>query len=158
MIISRQSANYLVGKQGRSLGMENFMNESYERATYRKEKEFNQKLEELQKTISPGVIRAYLGAESIQKEESVRLDLNLNDEQKSQLEELKALRISGIQAEIHYALAQARKNGVELSEEIVSGRSIVPGFSRELLDKVPSLGVYHLFMPYTKEEFDQILK
>lgn len=134
------------------------MKVSHAKSTYRKAKAFNEKLKELQKTISPGAIRAYLGAENIEKEKYVKLNLNLDDEQISQLDELKALRISGIQGEMHYALAQAKKNGVELSEEIISGRSIAPGFGRELLDKAPSLSVYHLFMPYTKEEFDQLLK
>ena len=57
-----------------------------------------------------------------------------------------------------YALAQAKKNGVMLSEDIVSGKSVVPGFSREFLEKVPSLGVYSLFLLFTEKELDSYLQ
>lgn len=129
---------------------------SYARSTYEKSKQFNENLKELQKTISPITIRTYLAAESIQKDENVELNLNINEEQRARLDELKALRMAGIQAEMKYALAQAEKNGIELSEQIVSGQAILPGFERELLDKVPSLGVYDLFIPFTVEELREI--
>ena len=64
-----------------------------------------------------------------------------------------AIRKPGIQGEMRYALAHAKKNGVDLTEEITSGKSLLPGFSRELLDKVLSLGFYSLFMLFTAEEF-----
>lgn len=126
---------------------------SYARSTYRKAKEFHEKLNELQKTIEPAVIRAYLAAENCQADPDAVLSVELSDEQKAQIGELKELRMSGIQAEMRYAIAQAKKNGVPLSEEIISGKSIAIGFNRELLEKVPSLGVYQLFMLFTEEEF-----
>lgn len=128
---------------------------SYARSTYQKSREFNEKLKELQKTIKPAVIRTYLAMENRHTDPFTELDLGLSDEDKAGIDELKALRMAGIQGEIRYALAQANKNGIQLSEEIVSGRSIVPGFSREFLEKVPSLGVYQLFMLFTEEEFQQ---
>lgn len=128
---------------------------SYARSTYEKSKQFNEKLDELQKTISPTIIRVYLAAESDLKE---KIKLNLRDDQIVALDELKALRMSGIQSEMRYAVAQAKKNGVQLSEEIVFGKSIAPGFSKELLEKVPSLGVYSLFMLFTTKELDSYLQ
>ena len=55
--------------------------------------------------------------------------------------------------EVKAAFEHAKKNGVDLTEEITSGKSLLPGFSRELLDKVLSLGFYSLFMLFTAEEF-----
>jgi len=131
---------------------------SYAISTYRKSKEFNEKLKKLQKTIKPITIRTYLLAENMQKSEQIKEKLGLNDEQIAQINELKELRISGIKAEMQYALAQARANGVELSEEIISGRSLTIGFNKELLNKVPSLGVYELFILFTEEEIDEYIK
>lgn len=127
---------------------------SYARSTYEKSKQFHEKLKELQKTIAPITIRTYLAAEYEQKDENVELNLDLSDDQKAQIDELNALRMDGIQSEMKYALAQASLSGVQLSEEIISGKSIVAGFEQELLDQVPSLGVYNLFMLFTEEEFD----
>lgn len=125
---------------------------SYARSTYEKAKQFNDKLQEMQKTIPPAVIRTYLAALKSTKKDCAAA-LGLTDEQIAQIDELMAIRKAGIQGEMRYTLAQAKKNGVELTEEIVSGESLLPGFSRELLDKVPSLGVYSLFMLFTAEEF-----
>ena len=152
---------------------------SYARSTYEKAKQFNDKLREIQKTVPPALIRTYLAAVQITKnsaqhesegkhedksehisgctnksaEEVCAQALGLTDEQIAQIDELMAIRKAGIQGEMRYALAQAKKNGIELTEEIVSGESLLPGCSRELLDKVPSLGVYSLFMLFTAEEF-----
>ena len=125
---------------------------SYARSTYEKAKQFNDKLREIQKTVPPALIRTYLTAVQITKKDCAAA-LGLTDEQIAQIDELMAIRKAGIQGEMRYALAQAKKNGVELAEEILSGESLLPGFSRELLDKVPSLGVYSLFMLFTAEEF-----
>ncbi len=135
-----------------------FIMVSYSRSTYEKSKQFCEKLEELQKNIDPVAIRTYLGTSGKSKDENVELNLSLSDEEMIQLDELKALRKSGIQAEMKYALAQAKKNGIELSSEIVSGETLIPGFSKELLDKVPSLGVYNLFMLFTEKELNSYLQ
>ncbi|MCI8983273.1 MAG: hypothetical protein HFG78_12830 [Hungatella sp.] len=126
---------------------------AYARSTYKKAKKFQENLKELQKTIPPAVMRMYLAAKNGQVDSRAALGLNLSPDQKAELDELNALRMSGIQAETKYAIAQADKNGIQLSEDIISGRSIAPGFDRELMDKAPSLGVYHLFMLFTEEEF-----
>ena len=125
---------------------------SYARSTYEKSRRFHEMLKELQKTISPVMIRTYLAAANKQKDDDVELSLNINEEQKARLDELNKLRMDEIRSEMKYALAQAEKNGIQLSEQVVSGRAILPGFKRELLDKVPSLGVYDLFIPFTEEE------
>ena len=125
---------------------------SYARSTYEKSRRFHEMLKQLQKTISPVMIRTYLAAANKQKDDDVELSLNINEEQKARLDELNKLRMDGIRSEMKYALAQAEKNGIQLSEQVVSGRAILPGFKRELLDKVPSLGVYDLFIPFTEEE------
>ena len=125
---------------------------SYARSTYEKSRRFHEMLKELQKTISPVMIRTYLAVANKQKDDDVELSLNINEEQKARLDELNKLRMDGIRSEMKYALAQAEKNGIQLSEQVVSGRAILPGFKRELLDKVPSLGVYDLFIPFTEEE------
>lgn len=126
---------------------------AYARSTYKKAKKFQENLKELQKTIPPAVMRMYLAAKNGQVDSRAALGLNLSPDQKAELDELNALRMSGIQAETKYAIAQADKNGIQLSEDIISGRSIAPGFDRELMDKAPSLGVYQLFMLFTEEEF-----
>ena len=127
---------------------------SYAMSTYAKAKKFQEKLEELQKTIQPATIRAYLFTKQEQNVENVAEKLQLSEEQIAQIDELEAIRMSGIQAEMQYALAQAEKNGIFLSEEIVSGEAIFPSIDKELLKKVPSLGVYNLFLLFTKEELD----
>ena len=131
---------------------------SYAKSTYEKSKQFSEKLKELQKTIKPITIRTYLALECKQNAENIKLNLGLSDSQIAQLDELKALRMAGIQAEMKYALAQANKNGIQLSEQIISGKSIFPELSQEILDKVPSLGVYYLFMLFTEEELNSYLQ
>ena len=107
--------------------------------------------------MPPAVIRTYLPAlkitENYAQPESERRNehisaytnksaekdcaaaLGLTDEQIAKIDELMAIRKPGIQGEMRYALAHAKKNGVDLTEEITSGKSLLPGFSRELLDK-----------------------
>jgi len=130
---------------------------SYARSTYEKSKQFYEKLKELQKTVKPVTIRAYLAAENKQNDENAKRNLALSEDEKVQIQALKELRMDGIQAEMKYALAQAEKNGIQLSEEIVSGKSVFPAIDKELLEKVPSLGVYTLFMLFTEEELDLYL-
>lgn len=125
---------------------------SYARSTYAKAKEFQEKLKELQKTISPAIIRAYLLTKYEQNVDKAAEKLHLREEQIAQIEELEALRRSGIQAEMRYACAQAKKNGILLPEQILSGQAVIPELTRELLEKVPSLGVYNLFLFFTEEE------
>ena len=131
---------------------------SYAKSTYEKSKQFNEKLKELQKTIKPITIRTYLALEDKQDMENIKLNLGLSDFQIAQLDELKALRMAGIQGEMKYAVAQATKNGIQLSEQITSGKAIFPELSKELLEKVPSLGVYYLFMLFTEEELNSYLQ
>ena len=50
---------------------------SYAMSTYRKSKQFHEKLQELQKTIKPITIRTYLAAEGILRDENVELNLEL---------------------------------------------------------------------------------
>lgn len=131
------------------------MKVSYAMSTYRKAKQFNEALINLQESVDPMVIRAYFSSENEIREANV---WELSESQRKQLEELEALRMDGIRSEMKYALAQAKKNGVMLSEDIVSGKSVVPGFSREFLEKVPSLGVYSLFLLFTEKELDSYLQ
>ena len=133
------------------------MSVSYARSTYEKSQKFNEKLNELQKTIDPRDIRTYLANSNREPHPSVELPLNLSDSEKAQLDELKALRADGIRGEMKYALAQDEKNGITLPENIVSGESIVPGFSQKVLNRVPSLGVYSLFMLFTEKELETYL-
>lgn len=132
------------------------MSVSYARSTYEKSKEFHEKLKELQKTVKPITIRTYLAAEGRQNDETAAVHFELSEDEKAKIHELKALRMNGIQAEMKYVLAQAEKNGIQLSEEIVSGEAVFPALDKELLEKVPSLGVYTLFMLFTEEELDNI--
>ena len=126
--------------------------------------------------MPPAVIRTYLPAlkitENYAQPESERRNEHISaytnksaekacaaalgptDEQIAKIDELMAIRKPGIQGEMRYALAHAKKNGVDLTEEITSGKSLLPGFSRELLDKVLSLGFYSLFMLFTAEKFN----
>ena len=49
---------------------------SYARSTYEKSRRFHEMLKELQKTISPVMIRTYLAAANKQKDDDVELSLN----------------------------------------------------------------------------------
>lgn len=133
---------------------------SYATSTYKKSQQFNKRLSELQESIDPKVIRTYLAnANRVQSEDVEIPELEgLSAEDIAALEELREIRTSGIQREMKYALAQAEKSGVHLPENIVSGETIVPGFSQKVLDKVPSLGVYRLFMLFTEKELDSYLE
>ena len=142
---------------------------SYARSTYIKAKEFSEKLDALQNSVPPALIRTYLAAAKIAENsvppesgvaaaeaarKSCGVSLGLTDEQILQIEELRTIRKSAVQGEMKYALVQAEKNGIQLDDDIVSGEAVLPALSRELLEKVPSLGVYNLFLLFTQEEFD----
>lgn len=129
---------------------------SYARSTYEKAKQFREKLEELQKTTDLITVRTYLAAKGTPSKEHAVSILHLNDSEIARIEALKDLRMSGIQAEMKYALAQAKKSGVQLPQDVISGEAILPAFRKEVLEKVPSLGVYDLFLLFTEQELDNL--
>lgn len=122
---------------------------SFARSTLKKAKEFNTRLEELEKTVPLCVIRNYILTGEKPKDVD---DLTIQ-----KIDELKQLRQDGISGEMIYATAQAESNGLTLTDEIKSGKSIVPGFNKNVLEKVPSLQVYQYFMLFTEKELDDYL-
>ncbi len=118
----------------------------YARSTWRKSKEFSDRMEELEEKISPELMRHYYltGIKLPEYDEALY----------KEVDELFALRESGIQGEMRYVRAQARANGAEIPEEALSGKSLRIAFP-ELEDKAPSLGVYRLFMPLTRAELEK---
>lgn len=117
----------------------------YARSTLDKSKEFSRRMEELGEKMPPELMRHYY----ITGERLTDYDETLYKE----VDELFAIRESGILGEMRYVKAQARVNGIELPEEALSGKSLRIGFP-ELEDKAPSLGVYRLFIPLTMTELE----
>lgn len=118
----------------------------YARSTYGKAKEFMRRIEELGEKMPPGLMRHYY---------STGIKLPEYDEALYQeVDELFALRESGIRGEMIYVRAQAEASGIEIPEEILSGKSLSIGFP-ELEEDAPSLGVYRLFMPLTLAELEK---
>lgn len=122
---------------------------SFARSTLKKAKEFNSRLEELERTVSLSVIRNYILTGEKPKDVD---ELTIQ-----KIDELKQLRQDGISGEMIYATAQAESNGLTLTDEIKSGESIVPGFNKNVLEKVPSLQVYQYFMLFTEKELNDYL-
>lgn len=119
----------------------------YAVSTWRKVKEFQDGLKELEDKISMPLIRKYL----LTGEKNDDISNDIYDE----IDKLQDLRSSGIQGEMRYAIAQARKSGIDLKENITSGKDIRPGFSKKVLEKIPSLGIYTHFMWYTEKELEK---
>lgn len=122
---------------------------SYYDKTYREAKEFRTALQELGKKVDLAVIRSYLL--------SNYKDPMVSQEIYAEADRLRDLRATAIKREMLHASAQADLAGVKLAKETLEGTDLSIGFKREITDKVPSLGVYNLFMFYTKEELEQLL-
>lgn len=120
---------------------------SYAMSTWKKVKEFQDGLKEIESKISMPQIRRYL----LTGERSTDISSDIYDE----IDRLQDVRSTGIQGEMRYAIAQARKNGIDLKENITSGKDIRPGFSKKVLERIPSLGIYTHFMWYTEKELEK---
>lgn len=120
---------------------------SYAISTWKKVKEFQDGLKEIENKISMPQIRRYL----LTGERSADISSDIYDE----IDRLQDVRSTGIQGEMRYAIAQARKNGIDLKENITSGKDIRPGFSKKVLERIPSLGIYTHFMWYTEKELEK---
>lgn len=119
----------------------------YSMSTWKKVKEFQDGLKGIEDKISMPLIRRYI----LTGEKNDDISNEIYDE----IDRLQDLRASGIQGEMKYAIAQARKNGINLKENITSGKDIRPGFSKKVLERIPSLGIYTHFMWYTEKELDK---
>ena len=47
--------------------------------------------------------------------------------------------------------------GITLTKDVIEGIDLSISFKQEILDKVPSLNVYSLFMFYSKTELEKLL-
>ena len=117
--------------------------------TYYDAKEFRTRLESLSKKVDLATIRYYL--QSNQKNPKIA------DEIYNEADELKKLRATAIQREMQHALAQAQLAGITLTKDVIEGTDLSIGFKQEVMDKVPSLNVYSLFMFYSKTELEKLL-
>ena len=117
--------------------------------TYYDAKEFRTRLESLSKKVDLATIRYYL--QSNQKNPKIA------DEIYNEADELKKLRATAIQREMQHALAQAQLAGITLTKDVIEGIDLSISFKQEILDKVPSLNVYSLFMIYRKTELEKLL-
>ncbi len=119
----------------------------YAMSTWRKVKEFQDGLKEIESKIPMPLIRKYL----LTGERNADISGDIYDE----IDRLQGVRTSGIQGEMRYAIVQARRNGIDLKENITSGKDIRPGFSKKVLERIPSLGIYTHFMWYTEKELEK---
>ena len=117
--------------------------------TYYDAKEFRTRLEILSKKVNLTTIRYYLL--------SNHKDPIIADEIYNEADELKKLRATAIQREMQHALAQAQLAGITLTKDVIEGIDLSIGFKQEIIDKVPSLNVYSLFMFYSKTELEKLL-
>lgn len=121
---------------------------SYSDKTYMDSKEFRTRLESLGKKLNLTVARYYL--------QSGYKDPMLSDDLYQEIDSISEIRKRAIQREMTHAIAQAELSGVKLSEKTMDGSDLSIGFKKEVTDKVPSLGVYGLFMFYTKDELEKL--
>ena len=115
-------------------------------STWRIVKEFQTRLRELEKRLPMHEVRYYLV--SWIREEYVPGDIY------DEIDALKELRAKGIRQEMKYADAQARAAGLTLSEPVRQGYDLMAMPPLEVLEKVPSLGVYRQFMWLGEREGD----
>lgn len=109
---------------------------AYARSTWKKVKNFQAGLKELEDKIPMILVREYIS--------TGKKSEDIPDEVYEQIDNLKNLRSNGIQGEMKYAVAQAEENGIRLKENILKGQDMRPGFSRKILNKIPSLGPHPL--------------
>lgn len=107
-------------------------------STWRKVKEFQAGVRELEQRLPMHEVRDYLV--SGLRDDHVLADIY------DEIDRLRELRAEGIRGEMKYALAQARAAGLTLSEEVVEGRSLMAMPPLDLLKQVPSLGIYRHFV------------
>lgn len=107
-------------------------------STWRIVKEFQTRLRELEKRLPMPEVRDYLV--SGVRDEHVPGDIY------DEIDALRELRAKGIRGEMRYAEAQARSAGLTLSEPVRQGYDLMAMPPLEVLEKVPSLGIYRQFM------------
>ena len=122
---------------------------SYNDKTYMDSKKYREGLEALEKKVSLAVLRYYL--------QSKQKDPTISAEVYDEIDALAELRSGAIKREMLYANAQAELAGITLPEDVQEGTNLSIGFKKEITDKVPSLGVYQLFMPYSQKELEALL-
>lgn len=125
-------------------------------STYRLAKEFQDGIEELEKTAPLAYAREYLMDGSRREQ--------LGDDFYTHVDELQAIRKRGIGGEMRYVRAQVsvyfrdnpdkpEKTPEELlGEDVLSGDSITFGFGKDIYEIAPSLKVYELFIWLGKSE------
>lgn len=121
---------------------------SFANSTLEKAELFEKKLRELEKTIPLIAFRTFIATGKLPKD----LDPSI----KEKMIELKDLRTSGISGEMRYILAQASSKGLTLNQDIVTGKSIIPKFSKSVLKAIPNLEVYQIFSPYSLDELAKL--
>lgn len=115
-------------------------------STWRIVKEFQTRLRELEKRLPMHEVRDYLVSGI--RDEHVPGDIY------DEIDALKELRAKGIRQEMKYAEAQARSAGLTLSEPVRQGYDLMAMPPLEVLEKVPSLGIYRQFMWLGEQETD----
>ena len=107
-------------------------------STWRKVKEFQEGLRALEGRLPMDEVRDDLV--SGRREECIPSDIY------DEIDRLRELRADGIRGEMRYAAAQARAHGLTLSAEVLEGRSLMAIPPLDILQKVPSLGIYRHFI------------
>lgn len=107
-------------------------------STWRKVKAFQAGVRDLERRLPMTEVRDYLA--SGRREASVPGDIY------DEIDRLKELRSAGIRQEMPYVAAQARAAGLTLSEPVLQGYDLMAMPPLDLLQKVPSLGIYRHFV------------
>lgn len=121
---------------------------SFANSTLDKAELFEEKLRELESLVPLIVFRTFISTGKKPK--------NIDSATFEKMVELQELRADGISGEMRYAKAQARAKGLTISEDILTAKSIAPGFSKAVTDSIPNLEVYKIFAPYTAKELEKI--
>lgn len=124
--------------------------EVYNATTYVASKQFKKGLEELEEKVDLAIIRLY--------EKTGEKDPTVSESIYLEAEELFKIREDAIKLEMIHARSQARELNINIPQKILDGKDLSIGFKKELLEKIPAIGVYDFFKPFTKKELDKIVK
>ena len=125
----------------------------FEISTLNSIKEFNNFFSEIKKrypNLTMPMIRAYL-------KNGIRVD-GVPNKLYDDLDKLSQIRMEAIKREKIHIIAQTKERGVALSEDIISGESLIPFFDDKIYEKVPTLRVYEYLSFYSPEEIAQMTK
>ena len=125
----------------------------FEKTTLSLIKKFNDLFDEIRKkypTVTMPMIRNYINSGN--KIEGIP------DELYNDLDKLYQIRLEAIKTESNHIISQAKKSGLKVPDDIISGKSLIPFFEDEIYEKISTLRVYEYMTFYTTQEIAQMSK